>query len=252
MNEQKLALVTGASSELGRELVPRLVQNGTTVIAHYHTDFPSSIFESLSAESRNKVTPLRADFSSQDDVIQMIETIRGQFGTPQQIVHFPALNLRYARLSEFDWESFEVDTHIQLRSLLTLLKAFLPKTGKSSAVETARMKIVLILSSVILGMPPKYLAAYTMVKYAQLGLLRAVTAEYAEENVRIYGVSPSMIETRFVDGIPTKARELSALQNPMRRNATPKDVIPLIEFLLSSNANYINGCNIPITGGSIF
>lgn len=252
MSKYKVALVTGASSELGRELVPRLVSGGTTVIAHYRTEFPASILEAIPAKSRNKVRPLRADFCSLDDVLGMIETIRARFGSLEQIVHFPALELRYARLSEFDWDSFEIDMQIQLRSLLTVLKAFLPKTGKSSRAETAGMKIILMLSSVVLGMPPKYMAAYTMVKYAQLGLLRALTAEYAEQNVRIYGISPSMIETRFVDGIPAKARELSALQNPTRRNATPKDVIPLIEFLLSPNANYINGCNIPITGGYIF
>ena len=251
MNEKKLALITGASSELGRELVVRLARKGTRVLAHYRTSFPDSIGEALSPESRELVIPIKADFSSLEETQEMIDTISRKYGKPQQIIHFPATPLTYRRVSELDWDSFEADMHIQLRSLLALLKAFLP-TAKDAASNTHRLKIVLALSSVTVGMPPKYLSSYTILKYAQLGVLRAVAAECADQNVRIYGVSPSMVETRFLDAIPAKVREISALQNPMQRNAAVEDVIPLIEFLLSSDADYMNGCNIPVTGGSVF
>ncbi len=247
MNEKKFALITGASSELGSALAVRLALKGTTVLAHYRTAFPESI---LPVGAKGRIVPIRADFSSMEETQEMINTIRDEYGRPQEFVHFPATPLHYRRISEFDWTAFEADMHVQLRSLLVLLRAFLP-TPKTAS-DAGSLKIVLVLSSVTVGVPPKYLSAYTILKFAQLGVLRAVAAECADQNVKIYGVSPSMVETRFLNQIPAKARELSGLQNPMRRNAVPQDVIPLIEFLLSSDADYVNGCNIPVTGGSVF
>ena len=65
-------------------------------------------------------------------------------------------------------------------------------------------------------------------------------------------VSPSMIDTKFLNTINEKFVELNAYNHPLKRNAQVDDVTPVIKMLLSSDADYINGVNIPITAGSIF
>ena len=61
-----------------------------------------------------------------------------------------------------------------------------------------------------------------------------------------------MIETKFLDNINEKLVELSAYNHPLKRNAIMQDVVPIIKMLISKESDYINGINIPITGGSLF
>jgi 3-oxoacyl-[acyl-carrier protein] reductase len=109
-----------------------------------------------------------------------------------------------------------------------------------------------VLSSVTLGVPAKFMSGYTLVKYAQLGLLRALAAEYAGTSVNINAVSPYMVETQFLSEIPEKAREMAAAAAPEKRLATPAEVVSVIQFLLSSGSDFLNGANIPVTGGTVF
>ena len=99
-------------------------------------------------------------------------------------------------------------------------------------------------------MPPKFVSMYTVVKYAQLGLMRAAAAEYASTTMAINAVSPSMIDTQFVSQLGETVIEMNAVANPKKRNAKPNDVIGAIEFMLSAEAGYINGADLPITAGS--
>jgi 3-oxoacyl-[acyl-carrier protein] reductase len=61
-----------------------------------------------------------------------------------------------------------------------------------------------------------------------------------------------MVETRFLSNIPAKAIEITASQNPHLRNTRPMEVTNVIEFLLSSASDYLNGVNIPVTGGAAY
>ncbi len=109
-----------------------------------------------------------------------------------------------------------------------------------------------MLSSYVIGVPPKSLSHYTVSKYAMLGLMKSLASEYADKNIQINSVSPSMIETKFLNNINEKLVEISAYNNPLKRNANIDDVVPVIKMLLSKESDYINGVNIPITGGSNF
>ena len=111
--------------------------------------------------------------------------------------------------------------------------------------------MVFVLSSVTRGVPPKYMSMYTVVKYAQMGLMRAAAAEYASTHLMINAVSPGMIETQFLDEIAETIIEMNAAANPKKRNAKPDDILGAIEFLLSADSGFIAGADIPITAGGI-
>ena len=82
--------------------------------------------------------------------------------------------------------------------------------------------------------------------------MKALASEYADKNIQINAISPSMIETKFLSDINEKFVELNAYNHPLKRNATVSDIVPIIKLLISSESDYINGTNIPITGGSVF
>ena len=107
-------------------------------------------------------------------------------------------------------------------------------------------KIVFMLTSYVVGMPPKYQAAYTTVKYALLGLMKSLAAEYADKGIAINGVSPDMIQTKFISQLPHLLVEQYAGTLPGKRILSVDDVVPAFQFLLSDGANLIHGENICI------
>jgi 3-oxoacyl-[acyl-carrier protein] reductase len=238
-------LVTGASSDIGVALLRHLLtaDTATTVLAHSFRG--GAKIEALKAEFGDRIVPLNADFSDAESVLAMADSIAATYGSPTSIVHLPALRLVYERFTKVKWERFQADLTVQVQSAVLLLQRFLPKMSK---LPNAR--VVFVLSSVTLGMPPKFLSLYTVVKYAQFGLMRALAAEYAATSVRVNAISPSMVDTQFLGDIAPVAVEMSAKGNPLGRNATPDDLLGALALLLSPASEYINGVDIPITGGT--
>lgn len=243
-------LITGASSDIGVALVKRLAAAGVRrpLICHYHTG--RTRIEQLGQEFGASILPIQGDLSSPAAIETFIEALRSSGLQPQSVVHLPASKLRYERFGKADSSRFDSEWQIQLGSLMAILR-FCLSGQKRVADERFRRRVIVALSSVTLGMPPKYLSMYTVVKYAQLGLVRALAAEYGELGVSVNAVSPSMVETQLLSEVPRQIVEMSQLQNPMGRNATAGDVAAVIEFLLSPEAAFINGVNVPVTGGSV-
>ena len=87
------------------------------------------------------------------------------------------------------------------------------------------------------------------VKYALLGLMRNLASEYAAKGVMVNAVSPDMMETKFLSGLPELILEQNAKKNPLGRNIHVEEVTPTIEYLLSSASDIVTGQNIGVTGG---
>jgi 3-oxoacyl-[acyl-carrier protein] reductase len=241
-------LITGASSDLGTDLVRSLMKrpNPPRVLAHFYRS--RDRVEELRGTFSGSIVPIQADLSVASDVAHLIEQVRLEASFPTKIVHFAALAPRLERFPSADLSHFECDLAVQLLAIVHILRQFLPAMSESETVT----KVVFVLSSYTLGASPKYTSFYTTVKYAQLGFMRALVSDYAGTRVNINAVSPSMVETRFLSNIPAKAVEITASQNPHRRNTKPIEVTNVIEFLLSPESDSLNGVNIPVTGGAAY
>jgi 3-oxoacyl-[acyl-carrier protein] reductase len=238
-------LITGASSDIGVALIRRVMAHADQPKVLAHSFRGGARLEALQAEFGDRLQLVKADCSDTLSVSTMAEEIVAQFGAPARFVHLPALRPSPDRFTKFNLERFREDMAVQVESAVILLKKFLPRMSKMPGA-----RVVFMLSSYTHGMPPKYTSMYTVAKYAQLGLMRSLAAEYAATQLRVNSISPSMIETQFLQDLPELAVEMSATSNPQGRNAVPADVLGAIEFLLSPAAGYITGIDIPIAGGS--
>jgi 3-oxoacyl-[acyl-carrier protein] reductase len=238
-------LITGASSDIGCALIRSLVSRDKSLTVLAHAFKSADRIQALVSEYGDQVQPLQADLSLATAVSAMADEIVSRVGVPTKIVHMPALRPVNERLTKFNWDRFQQDMAIQVQSAIILLQRFAPKMSK-----LPRAKIVFISSSFTRGMPPKFLSMYIVAKYAQLGLMRSAAAEYAGTNLTINAISPSMIETRFLEDISEIAVQMSAASTPKGRNAKPEDILGAIEFLLSPASDYMTGIDIPLTAGS--
>ena len=241
---KNIILIIGASSDIGIDLIKNIDEEAL-ILAHYNSS--DKKLSELSNKIDNELVMIKADLSKEDETISMIESIENKYGVPNKIIHLAAPKFENIRFKDIKLDDFQNDIEISLKSLIVILNKFLPKLAKEK-----QGKVVCMLSSVVLNVPPKALTQYVTVKYALLGLVKSLASEYADKNIQINAISPSMCETKFLDDINEKFIELSAYNNPLKRTAIVSDITPIIKMLISSESDYINGINIPITGGSVF
>lgn len=235
----KILLVTGASSDIGSELVRNVSQNYKKVIAHYY--HWNENLECLKRETGDKIIFLQSDFSDLDSVTGLIHTIKEQGLEPDHIVHLPAPKMKIQKFVKEDWETFQNGWETSVHSLVEILQAFLPHMQKQKYG-----KIVLMLTSCTLDLPPKFQAAYTTVKYAMLGLMKSLAVDYMDKGITVNGVSPDMIQTKFLSELPEHLIEQYAEKRPEKRILRVEEVLPVLSFLLSEGAAHVNGMNLGV------
>jgi len=241
---RNIILIIGASSDIGLDLIKNINENAL-IIAHYYNSNEKLL--EVSKNINNELITLQANLINEIEINNLISTIENNYGLPNKIIHLAATRVENIRFKDVTWNDFEKDMNISLKSAVLILNKFLPKLAKEK-----KGKVVLMLSSYVLGVPPKLLTHYTTIKYAMLGLVKSLASEYADKNIQINSISPSMVETKFLDNINEKFVELGAYNHPLKRNAKVGDITPIIKLLISKESDYMNGINIPITGGSVF
>ena len=209
-------LITGATSDVGRTLIERLLHNApadTLVLAQ-----------------------------GCGDLAKMAELCRRY---PGQLRTYDVDLSDRAKVDAFDQRRFDLDLEIEVHSAVCICKAVLPAMARAKFG-----RVLFIQTSYTIGCPPKNTAAYVMAKSAIGGLVKSLAVEYAKFGVTVNCVAPSMMETHFLKDTPDLIVQAAAEDNPMGRNATPADVVPAMAFLLSDEAGFITGVTLPVTGGS--
>jgi 3-oxoacyl-[acyl-carrier protein] reductase len=250
MEQKKTYLISGASSDIGMALIRNLANEANEeilIIAHFRKKNDS--FLALEGELRSKgnqvdFRPVQADLSNPDSVCEFIEKIKKETILFTHIIHLPASRIAYTRIKDLDWETIKYDMEIQIHSLTEVFKEFLPRMAKNHYG-----KVVVLLTSSVYDTPPKFLTNYLICKYALLGLLKGAAVEYAEKGVNINGISPNMIETKFLDNIDKRLIEMSIEKSLIKRTIHISEVVEGISFLLSDKSSAMHGVNLNLSGG---
>ena len=242
MNDDRILLVTGASSDVGAELIKRVHDNYGTIWAHYNRS--ADAVEELKQIYGDKISPIQADFSSLEGTKALIDRISSTGKYPDHVVHLSAQKAKNLQFHKHTWENYQREIDTSLRSITMILQAFIPRMSKKKYG-----KIVFMLTAYVIGIPPKFQSSYITVKYALLGLMRNLASEYATKGIMVNAVSPDMMETKFLSELPELVLEQSAKNNPLGRNIHVDEVVPTIEYLLSPASDIVTGQNIGVTGG---
>lgn len=240
----KVLLVTGASSDVGMKLLREVYTQYGRLYLQYRT--MNSAFENLIRELSGQadIVPLQADLSDMDSVGELIRRIKETEVLPDNIVHLAAPKANNKQFHKEKWDQFETGWEVGVHSIIAVLQAFLP-----SMVKQKYGRIVLMLTAYTQNNPPKFQTSYVTVKYALLGLMKSLSAEYADKGITVNGVSPGMMETKFLSGLPELIIEQNRVNSPLGRNIYVEEVIPVIRHLLSDLGASITGQNIIISGG---
>lgn len=241
----KICLILGASSDIGINFIRTMQwQHEDVILAHYNSSWEK--IKTLQNEVFCKILPMQADFSLANSEVEFLELI-DQFGPLTHIVHLPSIPVENKRFAKLGWADYERYMHVQLRPIVAILQRHLPRMSQNHYG-----RIVFLLTSCTMNVPPKFLSAYVTAKYALMGFMKSIAVEYAKKGINVNAISPSMIETSFLSNLDERIIAANAAKHPMGRNANAVEVAACIRYLLSEEAAYITGANIPISGGEVF
>lgn len=241
-----LYLITGASSDVGILLMERLLKHGNPedkIVAQGYGDLEG--IAELAKAHPGRIRTFDVDLTDEAARNIFLNAIEKAAGVPTHFIHLPALRVVNTKFKKFDEERLWLDMQVQVGCAAAICKHFVPMMAKAKFG-----RVLFMLTSYIIGIPPKNTAAYVVAKEALYGLAKSLAADFAGTGVTVNCVAPSMMETKFLADTPSLIVQAAAEANPMKRNATPADVVPAMEFLLGEEAGFITGVMLPITGGS--
>ena len=228
-------LITGATSSFGQELIARLPSDAK-IIAQSRDSLPPVI------ENDSRILSVISDFSKADFLTDFESKV--DFESIDEVVHFAAADLRLRRFVETTSEQLLFDYQINFISIVALLSKVLTTLKQ----KPRQIRVVIMITDMI-RIPKKGEISYMTSKYALLGLVNSLLSEFSGNELRINAISPSFVDTRFVN-IPEFLKMDISNKHPMKRFCTPAEVVDCTEFLLSSRSSFINGQNFFINGGS--
>lgn len=242
----KVYLITGASSEVGMAYIKKLDETAAedvTVIAHYgkNKDSLEQLQEELCHVTLHMV---QADLSLAEGAEIICNYIKEQGLLVTHVLHLAAPAFSHVKIKKWDEEKVRKEMQIQFFSFASMMKEILPQMAKAGFG-----RVCVMLSSYVLGTPPKFMSDYVAVKSALLGYVRAAATEYGEKGVCINGISPNMMETKFLQNIDEKIVRMTADSSALKRNIRVEETVNGIAYLLSDEASYVNGINLNLSGG---
>jgi len=248
--EGKYALITGASTGIGRAIAVRFAAEGANVAINYcHSPDEAEQTRAMSQSARKgapgREIVVRADVSSEDDVRRMFADTLAAFGRIDILVNNAGIQ-KPTPSHELSAEDFDLVLGVNLRGPFLCsreaLKHFLSRPGGG---------VILNNSSVHEIIPkPKYLS-YSVSKGGMHNLTSTLALEYAGQGIRVNAVGPGAVITpinkAWVDD--PKARAIVESHIPMDRAAEPEEMAAVFAFLASDEAAYITGQTLFACGG---
>lgn len=244
----KVVLILGSSSDVGMAYMHYLEKLQTKtekfrIIAHYN-NMNSNLSKIIKSCNNISIDPFKANLEVNGDILKLINYIEANYNCPDYILHLPAKKLKYARIAQFDYDEMIKDLNIQLFSLMGVCRVFLPLMARKNFG-----KVIVLTSAVTLGTPPKFMSSYVTIKYALLGLVRSLAAEYETRGININAIAPNLLKTKFLSNLDETLIKSAEDSLPLRRAIYLEEVVSAIHFLFSENANCFSGVNMNLSGG---
>lgn len=239
----KVALVTGASRGIGKQIAITLAEYGASVIVNYNGSKEKA--EAVAAEIREKggtASVCGCNVSDYAAVESMMKELLGEYGRIDILVNNAGIT-KDGLLMKMSEEDYDAVLDTNLKGTFNCIKHI------SRQMLKQKNGRIINLSSVVGVYGNAGQVNYSASKAGVIGITKSVAKELGSRGITVNAVAPGFIVTEMTDAMPEDAKKQVAEHIAMKRLGDVKDVAETVAFLASDKAAYVTGQVICVDGG---
>ncbi len=233
--DNKIGIVTGASSGIGLAAAKSLASSGARVVG---------LSRNLQPESSN-IEYLKCDVTSKSQIEELANFLKNKYGHIDFLVNCAGRSIK-EKQAVVDENNFNalIETNLKSVYLTTMLLAYPLMTNGGSIVNVSSIRAH--------TGTPSFSPTYSASKSGVIGLSKSFALEMASRNIRVNCVSPgATYPTDITSDWSEEMIESVSKSIPLQRLATPADIASSICYLVSDESSYITGQTIHVNGGAL-
>ena len=243
MLDKKVALVTGASRGIGREIALTLAAQGNFVVVNYNGSEARAkeVVETIE-KNGGQAAAYQCSVSDFNACQEMIQNIIKEYGRLDILVNNAGIT-RDNLIMRMKEEDFDAVINTNLKGTFNTIRHTARQMLKQKSGKIINISSV----SGILGNAGQ--ANYAASKAGVIGLTKTMARELASRGITVNAVAPGFVDTEMTEVLSEEVKEAACKQIPLRRFGKTKDIAEMVAYLASDKADYITGQVISVDGG---
>lgn len=234
----RIAVVTGATGELGRVITRTLSDCGARVAAHYHRAADK-------AGELSAACIVQADVTLEEDVLRMRDEIHRKLGVPDIIVNNAVIQYTWTNVLRQSPADYRSQFESCVLQNVHMAQAFVP-----GMIEKKWGRVIAINTECAMQNAPGQ-SAYVSGKRGMDGVLRCLAKEVGGHGITVNQVAPGWMISEKSRAEGTERQEQYERNVPLRRRGEDQDIANAVAFLASDLAGFISGVYLPVCGGNV-
>lgn len=241
--KNKVALITGAGSGIGKAIAELFATEGARVVVSDIQEKNGENVASSIKKNGGEAFFIKADTSKISDNKNLVEQTIKKYGALHIAINNAGIGGPLNLTGEYPEDGWDKVISINLSGVFYGMRYQIPamlEAGEGSIINMAS-----ILGATGTRQSPAYVAA----KHGVVGLTKAAALEYADKNIRINSIGPAYIKTPLLNALDEKTMQMLVTLHPMGRLGQSHEVAELALWLASSKASFVTGSYYPVDGG---
>lgn len=243
--KNKVALITGATRGIGKQIAITLAKEGFDIAINYRKE--NEDLENTKKqieETGSKCLAVKGDVSNYEDCENFIKEVIEKYGKIDVLVNNAGIT-KDNLLMRMKKEDFEDVINVNLVGTFNVTKNVI------SYMMKARSGRIVNISSVVGVSGNAGQTNYSASKAGIIGFTKSLAKEVASRNILVNAVAPGFIETNMTDVLKDEIKENIAKSIPLKRMGNAEDVANVVKFLASNDSSYVTGQVINVDGGML-